>query len=339
MKTYKLLSTKLPLVEIDFEKDLLNLKRAKDAPHKPILLLALIRLIQSGGIPDHRILITPELVMEFKAIWSRLVDDPRFKPNFALPFYHLKSSCFWKLVPKAGAAFAVTSSHSIKSMNALNEALEYADLDPALFRLLQSPETGKQVTDLLLRKYFPGARGVELGEGGSRELVQVSKEILESTPGEYRKRLESLVGRLPKEGVEEELFVRGCLFKREIPRIYGFRCAISGMQVETKTQIQLIDACHIIPFSLSKNDTISNGISLCPNLHRALDRGLITITKEYRVQVSKELVEQDSPFRIGQFQGQRIHLPENPAYHPAQDSLTWHRDIRFLWTGPERDFE
>jgi putative restriction endonuclease len=327
---------KLGLVSnIDFEKELLSLKRAKDAPHKPILLLALIRLIQSGVISDHRILITPELVMEFKALWSQLVEDPRFKPNFALPFYHLRTSRFWSLVPKAGAVFAVTSSHSIGSMSALNEALEYADLDPALYALFKAPETAKYFTDSLLKRYFPGAGGVWLMEGGTRELVQVSKEILESTPSEYRKRLESLAGRLPKEVVEEELFVRGCLFKREIPRIYGFRCAISGMQVETKNQVQLIDACHIIPFSLSKNDTISNGISLCPNLHRAFDRGLIAISKDYRVRVSKALVEQDSPFRLGQFEGKRIHLPENPSYHPAQESLAWHRDIRFLGDLPD----
>lgn len=30
---------------------------------------------------------------------------------------------------------------------------------------------------------------------------------------------------------------------------------------------QLVDACHIVPFAISKDDTINNGISLSPNLH------------------------------------------------------------------------
>ncbi|WP_379661331.1 HNH endonuclease [Pseudopedobacter beijingensis] len=34
-----------------------------------------------------------------------------------------------------------------------------------------------------------------------------------------------------------------------------------------------IDACHIIPFSLTHDDRITNGIALCPNMHRAFDRG------------------------------------------------------------------
>ncbi|WP_201288840.1 HNH endonuclease signature motif containing protein [Polaribacter septentrionalilitoris] len=39
----------------------------------------------------------------------------------------------------------------------------------------------------------------------------------------------------------------------------------------------MIDACHIVPFSISNDDTIPIGISLSPNLYRAFDRGLITI--------------------------------------------------------------
>lgn len=33
------------------------------------------------------------------------------------------------------------------------------------------------------------------------------------------------------------------------------------------------------------DDTIGNGLSLCPNLHHAFDRGLIAIDDEYRVLV------------------------------------------------------
>ena len=55
------------------------------------------------------------------------------------------------------------------------------------------------------------------------------------------------------------------------------------MRIITDADIQIINACHIIPFSESHDDTITNGISLCPNLHRAFDRGLVALDPEYRV--------------------------------------------------------
>jgi putative restriction endonuclease len=48
----------------------------------------------------------------------------------------------------------------------------------------------------------------------------------------------------------------------------------------------MVDACHIIPFSISHDDTIRNGICLSPNLHRAFDRGLFTLTNDLEVKVS-----------------------------------------------------
>lgn len=269
--------------------------------------------------------------MEFKSLWAVLVHDPKFKPNFALPFYHLGSSSFWKLFPKSGHEFLVTSSHSIRSMNGLVDALDFVQLDPELFTLLRDGVGSAILQESLLNRYFPGTKPAEL-EGVGRGIVEdISSEILNATSEEYRARMESLLGSLPKEEAEEELFVRGGVFKREVPRLYGFQCAISGMQVETTTQAQLIDACHIIPFSVSKNDTVTNGISLCPNLHRAFDRGLIGITPEYRVLVSKALSERESPFSIRQFEGARIHLPDSSRFHPAGESLRWHLDRRFIW--------
>ncbi|MEL0649918.1 HNH endonuclease [Algibacter sp. TI.3.09] len=56
---------------------------------------------------------------------------------------------------------------------------------------------------------------------------------------------------------------------------------MSEMKIETSVNIQMVDGCHIIPFSVSNDDTIPNGLSLSPNLHRAFDRGIITINEDY----------------------------------------------------------
>jgi len=87
---------------------LFNLKRANGkAPHKPVLLLALIQEVEEGRISENRVFITPELLASFKEIWSRLVVG-NWQPRFFLPFYHLSNEKpkFWFLKLETGAAVA-----------------------------------------------------------------------------------------------------------------------------------------------------------------------------------------------------------------------------------------
>jgi putative restriction endonuclease len=48
------------------------------APHKPILLLSVIRLFENGLFTDNRIYVLPELVASFKANWAKLVVTNHF---------------------------------------------------------------------------------------------------------------------------------------------------------------------------------------------------------------------------------------------------------------------
>lgn len=102
------------------------------------------------------------------------------------------------------------------------------------------------------------------------------------------------------------------------------------MKLEAGFNVQMVDACPIMPFSLSRNDTISNGISLAPNLPRAFDRGLITITSHYKVRISRSFKENDSPFSLGQFEDRMLLLPEQAKDYPAPEKLIWHNKERFV---------
>lgn len=131
----------------------------------------------------------------------------------------------------------------------------------------------------------------------------------------------------------EEVFVRGSLFKKTVPRIYDYTCCISRMKINTLPNIQMVDACHIYPFSLSNDDTITNGIALCPNLHRAFDRGLISINEDYHVQVTGDLTENESAYGLTQFDGVPIQLPAQERYYPSRKALAWHWKAVFLGKG------
>ena len=72
----------------------------------------------------------------------------------------------------------------------------------------------------------------------------------------------------------------------------------------------MVDACHIVPFSESYDDTLTNGIALCPNLHRAFDRGLISISDDYTVLINRNFVEdKNSVLNLSQFEDKQIILP------------------------------
>lgn len=71
------------------------------APHKPILLISVLQAFKNNLIANPRIYITPELVALFKNNWSLLVTS-NHDCRFALPYCHLTSDKFWKLIPKPG---------------------------------------------------------------------------------------------------------------------------------------------------------------------------------------------------------------------------------------------
>ncbi|HEY0046916.1 MAG TPA: HNH endonuclease [Flavobacterium sp.] len=294
------------------------------APHKPILLLSILQLIHDGVITTPRIFITPELVIAFKSNWELLVNSGH-TATFSLPFFHLRSEPFWRIVFIPGMGQGIKS---ISSFSALKRLVAFAEIDQDLFDLMSDPASRGVIENMLLDNYFPETKARYLASHGYSIAKEIEQEIVSEPAAAYQERMMEIEN--SGVDIEEERFIRNSIFKKQIPKVYGYRCCISGMKLEAGFNVQMIDACHIMPFSLSRNDTISNGISLAPNLHRAFDRGLITITSNYRVRISRSFKENDSPFSLGQFDDRMLLLPEQPKDYPAVENLVWHNKERFV---------
>jgi putative restriction endonuclease len=181
----------------------------------------------------------------------------------------------------------------------------------------------------LLDTYFPDS-SKNLNDGKFYEYENnIEQQILHESREEYQKIIQELGRSLDDNQFEEEQFIRSGKFKRIVPLIYDNTCSVSGHKLDSTINIQMIDACHIIPFSESYNDTITNGIALSPSIHRAFDRMLITINADYIIRVSPTVTETESPFSLQQFDGKQILLPEKSEYHPSIESLSWHNS-RFV---------
>jgi putative restriction endonuclease len=299
------------------------------APHKPILLISVIQLVREGHIRSNKIFITPELVIRFKNTWDAIVTTDHTS-NFALPFFHMRSEPFWYLIKKPGYEIPVTKSKSIKSFKTLKDSILYAQLDKELFDLLTVKENSEIMLQFLLQRYFKESQSQLKESYVSPQLRLIEDEILNEDRYSYQLRIEQLGAEMDEDSFQEELYVRGGLFKKTIPKIYDYKCSISEMKIESTEQIQMIDACHIVPFSISNDDTITNGISLSPNLHRAFDRGLVTVNKNFEVRVSPTVIENDSVFNLSQFEGKRILLPDNSKWYPSVEGFNWHNKEVFL---------
>ncbi len=299
------------------------------APHKPILLLSMLQLIKNGSIVSNKIFITADLILAFKRNWKQLVESGH-TPNFTLPFYHLKSEPFWYLIPKAGKKIILTKSKSIKSFKYLKVNFAYAEIDKDLFLLIQNPISRTLIENFILDQYFSSTKSGYSDQEKTYEESFIENSILNESKEVYQRQIQSLRESLEEDQFEEEVFVRGGLFKRAIPEIYDFTCCVSGLKIESKSNVQMVDACHIYPFSLSNDDTVANGIALSPTLHRAFDRGLLTINSDYLVRISPTVEDRDSEYSITQFEGRKIQLPEKEKWFPSQQSLTWHNKEVFL---------
>ncbi len=294
------------------------------APHKPILLISLIQAFQQKIFDSNKIFIIPELVGLFKTNWKDLVESNNHC-LFAMPFYHMHTEPFWQLIPNAGCELWVKSKSSMRSFSNLTTAIKYVLIDNELVHLLKNKEESEILIHFLLDKYFPNTKN-SYTKGNNSYLTDIENQIIQEPKEEYKRRLLSIREQLDNDAFQEEIYVRGNVFKKEIPKIYNYTCCISGLRIDAISNVSMIDACHIVPFSESYNDTITNGIALCPNLHRAFDRGLISIDDNYKVIVSKGFSETiNSNYNIRQFAGKEILLPKNQKYFPSIESLNYHR--------------
>ena len=109
--------------------------------------------------------------------------------------------------------------------------------------------------------------------------------------------------------------------------LYDYTCAVCRLRIITMDGESATDAAHIIPFRISKNDDVRNGISLCKLHHWVFDKGLISLSTTYQVLVSPLMSDRrPTEWMLTELQNKSILLPERNQLYPAQDALDWHRE-------------
>lgn len=91
-----------------------NLRRDKsgahERPHKPVLLLAILDLLDRGLLRTNEIRLSPDLVDTFNRYFEA-VRQRNDRPTIQNPFYHLCGDGFWQLVSQPGELQPFHSLH------------------------------------------------------------------------------------------------------------------------------------------------------------------------------------------------------------------------------------
>lgn len=280
------------------------------APHKPLLLLAVIDSIEQQEIHQNQIPVRQYLFERFEYLWGILMPNVSVG-DITQPLHYLSSDVIWILIGKDGNRI----NRKLSSKLQVSKRVAYGILDQDLFQLLVNDTTRPLIKMILLDHYFPETKNNLLQEYTLPSYIsEIENIIVEEASSTYR-RIERV----------EEGFVRDWKFRAYIMQLYDSTCCISGFQVTPNFKI--IEACHIKEHAQFGIDTVTNGIPLCVNLHRAFDAGLISLSDQYEVLVKNQKIfkENQSPFNIRQFEGIKISLPHNKNYYPKQDNLEWHR--------------
>lgn len=114
-------------------------------------------------------------------------------------------------------------------------------------------------------------------------------------------------------------------FRERVLHAYRTQCSICRLR-----HSELLDAAHIIPDSDSQSaPSVDNGIALCKIHHAAFDKYFIGITPDYKVEVRKDVLEEeDGPMLqhgLKELHNSKIYIPKLVVNRPNRDYL----DIRY----------
>lgn len=126
---------------IQFDSLNVHVQNGHSAPHKPIMLLSVISLIEQGCLVKNEIPLTEVIEKEFNIQWIKYVDpDSGYKPSVWTPFWHLKNEPFWHLKAKDGNNASIdklAKPGQSATIGKMRETIKFACLDDDLYQLMK----------------------------------------------------------------------------------------------------------------------------------------------------------------------------------------------------------
>jgi putative restriction endonuclease len=122
--------------------------------------------------------------------------------------------------------------------------------------------------------------------------------------------------------------VRDRVFRRVVLDAYDCRCAVTGHRFINGGGRAEVQAAHIKSVEHLGPDVVTNGIALSGTAHWMFDRGLISLSDDLDVLVSRQVNDADSVWGLVN-KSRRALAPTSLEFRPHPAYLAWHRDHCF----------
>jgi len=111
-------------------------------------------------------------------------------------------------------------------------------------------------------------------------------------------------------------------FRIMVTDAYKRRCAVTNERT-----LPALEAAHIKPYMENGPHDVRNGILFRSDIHRLFDIGYVTVSEDYRFEVSRRIREE---FENGRdyyaLQGKHISLPSSKDTWPDKTFIEWHQE-------------
>lgn len=164
------------------------------------------------------------------------------------------------------------------------------------------------------------------------ELAYTSEILLAKYQGlRIEDKYEKELLELPLKTEREQLIkarVNQSFFRSTVLSSYDHKCCITGISIP-----DLLVASHIVPWSHNEKERLNPRNGMCLNaLHdKAFDKGLITITKDFKIKVAPFLQEFEEKEEIRnnflKYEGSPIVMPEK--FLPDKEFIDYHNNKIF----------
>ncbi|MCK7611180.1 HNH endonuclease [Roseibium sediminicola] len=167
-------------------------------------------------------------------------------------------------------------------------------------------------------------RIVELGLGDEKAMLPRNEQA--GTATGFGEEQVSFQDMSPRERVSQltNRAVRDRNFRKTVLRAYGERCAITGLKLINGGGRAEVEAAHIKPVEHNGPDIVSNGIALSGTVHWMFDRGLVGLSSDFDILVSRQTNDPDTIKSMINKSG-KLLLPERLANRPRDEFLAWHK--------------
>lgn len=275
------------------------------APHKPLMLLTVMDLIESGHLRDGWVRFDPVLTSTFRDYWPVVLERQKNSPDIPMPFHALggdRDQVWRRFTPDGAPSYAKATTRLCR-------------LDPVLWDLLQDPAFRHRARLVLVSLYFTPAEQVELCTRLELPLPRTPEiKAMKAESEAFKSR--------QKKG-------RDGRFKSLVLNGYHFTCALTGYRLDTESG-SIVQAAHIHQHAKSGNDDPGNGLALTPDAHWMFDAGLWTATPkgdDFLIHVGFGRFNETAVHGqlLAAYHGRPLHFEPTTKLRPDPKHLAWHR--------------